>query len=202
MLPVFYCSTRRLLSSRVITSHCSVLNIKYSSNKSSPVKPTHPTQQQIQFVYDVLSYELPKCLSKAINPDIYANDIIFEDNIRNVKIIGRSNYLFEFSLMRLKSALLYAHVRVNILKMTQHVEEGTIKVRWNVQGVSNLLMLKKLFNPSFINFLFRPDESSENERVSVSLYDGFSIFYINGDGLVQKHLADKVSTFKRNLVKH
>lgn len=197
MLPMFYCPARRLLSSRVIPSHHSVLNFKYSSDKSSHVKPTHPTPLQLQSVYDVLSHDLPRCLSKPLSHHIYADDIIFEDNIRNVKILGKSQYILEFALLRIKAAIFYASIRVNVLKMTQHNEEGTIKVRWNIQGVSNMNFIKSLASFNIMRYALSTPQDAAKTEESLKMYDGFSIFYINGAGLVQKHLADKVSYSNR-----
>lgn len=39
---------------------------------------------------------------------------------------------------------IYAYVKVDVLKMTKHVQDSTIKVRWRVSGITGYRMLFKM----------------------------------------------------------
>jgi len=47
--------------------------------------------------------------------------------------------------MRLWGHLKYAFVKFDILKITKHPEDGTIKVRWRIIGITGLKIVTKLW---------------------------------------------------------
>lgn len=48
---------------------------------------------------------------------------------------GRLLYQLSLSLWRLLCLCYYAEVRLEVLKLTKHMEDGTIKARWRVKGL-------------------------------------------------------------------
>lgn len=44
-------------------------------------------------------------------------------------------YQLSLSLWRLVSLFYYAEVRLEVLKLTKHLEDGTIRARWRVKGL-------------------------------------------------------------------
>lgn len=54
---------------------------------------------------------------------------------------GLYNYVKQVALLRCVGHLKFAYVRFEILKITQHPEEGTIKVRWRISGISGMKVL-------------------------------------------------------------
>lgn len=54
---------------------------------------------------------------------------------------GLYNYVKQVALLRCVGHLKFAYVRFEILKITQHPEDGTIKVRWRISGISGLKVL-------------------------------------------------------------
>lgn len=44
-------------------------------------------------------------------------------------------YQLSLSLWRLLALCYYAEVRLEVLKLTKHMEDGTIKARWRVKGL-------------------------------------------------------------------
>lgn len=98
----------------------------------------------------------------------------------------------------------YGRVNMNVLKITTHPEDKTVRVRWRVvTHPGNSIVLAfwqiKLWNvkQSFeehdeyaFYFVFT---NQSIDSVSLSRWvDGFSIFHVGSDGLVYKHVADKV----------
>lgn len=79
----------------------------------------------------------------------------------------------------------FAYVKFELLKITKHREDYTVKVRWRVRGIS---ALKVMLN--FWKFkLWKLKEIFDDQE---AWYDGFSTFYVGSNGLVYKHVADKV----------
>ena len=54
---------------------------------------------------------------------------------------GLYSYVNQVALLRCVGHLKFAYVRFEILKITQHPEDGTIKVRWRISGISGLKVL-------------------------------------------------------------
>lgn len=196
MLSLFLAPTRRILTLKHLKVLNNVSNYKYiSSNIDKQTNTGHPTPEQLQTVHDELVDDLPYILSRPQKISLYSNEMIFEDNIRGLKIIGRNNYFIHFALLRIKTAFLFAYIQLNILKITQHPQEGTIKVRWQISGMSGLMTIKNLFRLNIFTIFFSR-EKALNKASGLKYYDGFSIFYVNGDGLIFKHLCEKVMIYK------
>lgn len=51
----------------------------------------------------------------------------------------------DVALLRTVGHLKYAYVKLEVLKITQHPEDSTIKVRWRVRGVSGLTVMLKFW---------------------------------------------------------
>lgn len=51
---------------------------------------------------------------------------------------GIYHYVKQVALLRIIGHLKFAFVRFEILKITSHPEDGTVKVRWRITGISGL----------------------------------------------------------------
>lgn len=91
------------------------------------------------------------------------------------------------ALLRTVGHLKFAYVKFEVLKITKHPEDYTVKVRWRIRGIS---AMKVMLN--FWKFkLWKLKEVFEGQE---AWYDGFSTFYVGSNGLIYKHVVDKVST--------
>ncbi|XP_015790971.1 uncharacterized protein C6orf136 homolog [Tetranychus urticae] len=146
-----------------------------------------PSISQLKLVYTTLSEYLPNFFRGPHCFEIYAEDVVLEDNIRNIKTVGLPVYKQNISLVKFYSHLKYRHVDLNVLKMTEHIEESCVKVRWRVVGSPNWTIL--------LNYLSSlPSVKGKNladNDVEVWV-DGFSIFYVNKDGKICRHICDKL----------
>ncbi|KAJ8931491.1 hypothetical protein NQ314_015562 [Rhamnusium bicolor] len=156
---------------------------KTHSNKPSPEKLTH--------VYNVLGETLPTLFIQPLDYTIYHPDVIFEDHIRNIKTVGLYSYVKQVALLRTIGHLKFAYVKFEILKITQHPEDSTVKIRWRIRGISALRVMLTFWKYKLWNYKEIFDNQTE------SWYDGFSTFYVNSDGQVVKHVADKVSNINK-----
>ena len=61
----------------------------------------------------------------------------------------------------------------------------TVKVRWTIKGIGGLKVMLNFWKYKLWNLREVYDSAAH-------WYDGFSIFYIGKDGLIAKHVVDKV----------
>lgn len=58
---------------------------------------------------------------------------------------GLNYFITTISLLRLIGHVKYAFVKFEILKMTKHPEDGTIKLRWRIVGISGLRVFMRFW---------------------------------------------------------
>lgn len=166
-----------------------LLSESSKKDNSSPEPPNNqgrPTDEQLRRVYTVLAETLPELFLKPLDYTIYHQNLIFENNIRGTRTVGLLHYVKQIALLRTVGHLKFAYVKFEILKITSHPEDGTVKVRWRIRGISGM----KVFLQFWKFKLWKIKELFDDHQES--WYDGFSIFFVGSDGLVYKHVADKM----------
>ncbi|XP_046984971.1 uncharacterized protein LOC124555182 isoform X1 [Schistocerca americana] len=151
-------------------------------------KPTNekPTKEQQQHVYETLKNTLPKLFVQPMDYSIYHPEIIFENNIRGTITQGIVPYVCQIAAVRVVGHLKFAFVKMDVLKITLHVKEKMVKVRWRIRGIS----ASKVFLYFWKYKIWNMD--GVMEEFQETWYDGFSIYCIGEDGRVIKHIVDKV----------
>jgi hypothetical protein len=132
-----------------------------------------------------LSFQLPNLFVQPLDYTIYHQDLVFENNIRGKRTVGLYHYVKQIALLRTVGHLKFAYVKFEILKITMHPEDGTVKIRWRIRGISGLKVLFMFWKYK----LWKLKEMLHDQQL---WYDGFSTFYVGGDGLVYRHVADKM----------
>ncbi|ENN77603.1 uncharacterized protein C6orf136 homolog [Dendroctonus ponderosae] len=154
-------------------------------NKQPASPDGRPSPDKLFHVYTILGNTLPKLFIQPMDYSIYHDNIVFEDNIRKVRTEGLLNYVKQVALLRTIGHIRFAYVRFEVLKITQHPEDGTIRIRWRIRGISAwrvMLMFWKI----------KLWEWKETLEKSDNWYDGYSTFIVNADGKIIKHIADKM----------
>ncbi|XP_064099277.1 uncharacterized protein LOC135210323 isoform X2 [Macrobrachium nipponense] len=163
---------------------CNVPNV--NSPKSNKLQPSDkPSMEQLSRVYNVLAETLPKLFVQPLDYRIYAQQIVFENRIRGKVTVGLIPYVKQVALLRTVGHLKFAFVKFEILKITKHPEDGTIRVRWQIRGISGLKAMVQFWKIKLWNWKTVQDQME-------SWYDGYSTFFVGGDGLVYKHIADSM----------
>ncbi|KYN21030.1 PREDICTED: uncharacterized protein LOC108760374 [Trachymyrmex cornetzi] len=160
--------------------------LKMSSQQSPQENEGKPSQEQLQSIIDCLSQDLPKLFAKPLNVSIYTDDLVFINNIRGVTTRGLNNYVKQIILLRMVGHMKFAYVKLDIIKITMHPESDTVQVRWRIRGITGW----KVFT-MFWKYKFWRIQDAINTNHDV-WYDGFSTFYVNANGKVYKHIADKM----------
>lgn len=135
-------------------------------------------EEKLALMYERLRIELPRFFMTNHDYSMYSNDVEFINGLINIKTRGRVMYRLTLSLWRLLCLCYYAEARLDVLKLTKHIEDGTIKARWRIRGLP--------FHSLLLRF-YRKDKSHLYRS-----YDAFSTFYIGHDGFIHCHKVEKV----------
>ncbi|XP_013185347.2 uncharacterized protein LOC106130942 [Amyelois transitella] len=170
---------------RNAVAFCSEASSPSPANKTSEPNEGKPSEEQLMRVYHVLSETMPHLFVKPLDYSIYHPNLVFVNNIRGVTTVGLFQYVKQVALLRTVGHFKFAYVNFEVIKITAHPEDSSIKMRWRVRGISGL----KVFFMFWKYKLWNIKQTFQEQEL---WYDGFSTFYVGGDGLIQKHIADKV----------
>ncbi|UXI20968.1 hypothetical protein NH340_JMT06910 [Sarcoptes scabiei] len=163
-------------------------SILISSDKKegdNSIRDNKASESQLQDLSTLLSRSLVKFFKEPHNFLIYSRDVIFEDNIRNVKTVGINAYAWQITKIKVGAHLKYAKLVFKILKMTQHPEESCIKIRWRIIAYPGNFILF----PFWKTKLWDLRASIEKDEYWI---DGFSVLSVGNDGLIFKIVCDQV----------
>lgn len=73
----------------------------------------------------------------------------FTHKINNVDSRGMYNYVKQMALVRTIGHLKYAYVKMDVLKITMHTQDNTIRVRWRINGISGVKILFSFWRYKF-----------------------------------------------------
>ncbi|VVC24201.1 Hypothetical protein CINCED_3A004961 [Cinara cedri] len=104
-----------------------------------------PSAEQLQNQFIQLQDTLPRMFKENINFSLFHPQLVFENNIRGTKTIGLHYFMTTISILRLMGHIKYAFVKFDILKITKHPEDGTIKVRWRIKGITGMKVFLKFW---------------------------------------------------------
>ncbi|XP_036395253.1 uncharacterized protein LOC118784891 [Megalops cyprinoides] len=135
-------------------------------------------EEKLALMHDKLREELPRFFLKSHDYSMYSPDVEFINGLLNTKTRGRVLYQLSLSLWKLLCACYFADMRLEVLKLTKHSEDGTVRARWRLRGLPFHVLLLRFY---------RRDKSSLYRT-----YDAFSTFYLGPEGLVRCHRVDKV----------
>jgi len=155
------------------------------TNSGGASNPDGPTEEQLTNVFNTLRDNLPMLFVTTLDYTIYSPKLIFENRIYGKTTVGLYPYVKQVSLFRMWGHFKYAFVKFEILKITMHPEDASIKIRWCVKGISGSRMIFQIWKFK----LWKMKEMLEQQQIWI---DGFSTMYVGSDGLVFKHIADKV----------
>lgn len=156
-----------------------------AKSPAAVVRDGRPSEEQLMKVFNVLSETMPNLFIQPLDYSIYHPNLVFVNNIRGTTTVGLFPYVRQVALLRTIGHLKFAYVRMEVMKITQHPEDSSIKMRWRIRGISGL----KVF---FLFWKYKLWDIKNVFKDQELWYDGFSTFYVGGDGLIQKHICDKV----------
>lgn len=146
--------------------------------EGEPAEGDSEEEQKLVLMYERLRIELPNFFRKNHDYSMYALDLEFINGLINAKTRGRVLYQLTVTLWRFLCLLYYTEAHLEVLKLTKHAEDGTVKARWRVRGIP--------FHTLMLRFYLK--DKSQLYRT----FDAFSTFYIGQDGLIHCHKVEKV----------
>ena len=81
---------------------------------------------------------------------------------------GLSQYAYRISLLRMSAVMKYANVRMGVLKITWHEEDGTVRVRWRISGVPQL---RAFMFWKFLPWNYKKALNNESEYALLDIID-------------------------------
>jgi hypothetical protein len=157
---------------------------KTGEGSSGDNQDKRTSQEKLEHVFLHLSEAMPKTFVN-IDYTVYSLDMQFEDNIRNIKTVGLEAYIKNMSLLRIMAYVKYSFAGMTVLKITQHPEDNTVRVRWRVVGTPGMFSIGFWKNAFWNPKKFR-------EKGTAEWTDGFSVFYVNNEGLINRHVVEKM----------
>ncbi|XP_038141839.1 uncharacterized protein C6orf136 homolog [Cyprinodon tularosa] len=174
----FHCPNTNLGMGEVLKSWQNYGLDKRSSEMGQMGEGDGEEEEKLGLMYERLRLELPSFFMTNHDYTMYSNDVEFINGLMNMKTRGLLVYRLTLSLWRFLALCYYAEARLDVLKLTKHMEDGTIKARWRIKGLP--------FHSLLLRF-YRKDKSHLYRS-----YDAFSTFYIGHDGLIHCHKVEKV----------
>lgn len=145
-----------------------------------------PSLEQLLNVDEKMKAHLPRFLKETHIYYLYTTDVIFEnlyfDPPKTTK--GTLSYAIALTKLKWKIGVKFSNASIQILKVTNDEEDGTVKIRWRLRGLRGM----KIFTPWKLK-VWNLAESIKNES---EWHDGFSILYVRGDGRIYKHTMQRV----------
>lgn len=151
---------------------------EFELEETAPPRGDSEEERKLAEMYERLRIQLPGFFHLRHDYSMYSRDLEFVNGLLNTKTRGRVSYQLSLTLWRFLCMCYYANVRVEVLKLTKHPEDGTIKARWRLRGLP--------FHTLLLRFYLR--DKSHLFRS----FDAFSTFYIGQDGLIHCHKVEKV----------
>jgi len=181
--PLYLCSNDKMESISRFSSPQA--QPSQSAKENTPSQSDKPSFDELQKVYNILQTSLERLFTHQMNYTIYHPDILFIDNIRNIRTQGLPKYIQQIALLKTVGHVKFAFIKFEIINMSMSHEEGRITVRWRIKGLSGLRVMLKFWKYK----LWKWQEIKNHQE---TWYDGISYFDVGGDAKIFRHHADKV----------
>ncbi|XP_061170241.1 uncharacterized protein LOC133201287 [Saccostrea echinata] len=139
-----------------------------------------------------LEQSLPPLFEIGISFDAYSPNIVLENNYWGKREItlGIQRYKAKVWTLQTMTGLRFIHTRMCLLNTSCDLDENFVRVRWRILGLKQLAAMKRLnVYGKFWKISKIPDRVLEKDAV---WYDGISLYYLNDEGLVNKHVINRV----------
>lgn len=139
-----------------------------------------------------LEQSLPPLFEIGISFDAYSPNIVLENNYWGKKEItlGLQRYKAKVWTLQTLTGIRFIHTRLCLLNTSCDLDENFVRVRWRILGLKQLAAMKRLnVYGKFWKISKMPDRVLEKDAV---WYDGISLYYLNDEGLVNKHVINRV----------
>uniref|UniRef100_A0A183CJN9 Phospholipid scramblase n=1 Tax=Globodera pallida TaxID=36090 RepID=A0A183CJN9_GLOPA len=138
-----------------------------------------PQMFQLEHIQKRLEFTVPLMFDTRLDYTFYRKDVVVEDQIAGSVINGLEALQQHMAFVNIFCRIRYSHIEAQILNVLPILEDGTVRLRWRVLYLGWLGML----NLRNFNYEYR--------KKNLRWFDGYSIFYVDGEGLVYKATIQK-----------
>ncbi|XP_055648550.1 uncharacterized protein C6orf136 homolog isoform X1 [Falco peregrinus] len=143
-----------------------------------PRRPPPSMEEHLAVMHQKLQDELPHFFLKIPDYSLYSPDVEFINHLLHLHTHGRPMYQVAVALCRAVAWAYFASLRLEVLALTRHPEDWSIRARWRLTGLPLHLCLLRFYR--------------RDKRQLLRSYDAFSTFFLNSQGLIRCHRVDKL----------
>ncbi|XP_054151439.1 LOW QUALITY PROTEIN: uncharacterized protein C6orf136 homolog [Melozone crissalis] len=144
----------------------------------SPQRHPPSMEEHLASVHERLRHELPNFFLKIPDYGLYAPDVEFQCQHLHLHTRGRAMYALALALCRALAWGYFASLRLEVLALTRHPEDWSVRARWRLTGLPLHLLLLRWYR--------------RDKRTLLRSYDALSTFFLNSQGLIRCHRVDKL----------
>jgi len=165
--------------------HQSNPNQNPSDDKKNLVENEKPSLEKLQQIEKTLIDSLSNLFVRPMDYKVYHSDLLFIDNIRGKRTTTLFQYVQQAALLRAAGHVKFAFVKLIILNTDISKEEGRITIRWRIVGIGAIQVMLQFWKFKLW------DWKGIMERQG-TWHDGVSYFDVDSNGLIYRHIADKM----------
>ncbi|XP_058678556.1 uncharacterized protein C6orf136 homolog [Ammospiza caudacuta] len=137
----------------------------------NPQRNPPSMEEHLASVHERLRHEIP-------DYGLYAPDVEFQCQHLHLHTRGRAMYAVALALCRALAWGYFASLRLEVLALTRHPEDWSVRARWRLTGLPLHLLLLRWYR--------------RDKRTLLRSYDALSTFFLNSQGLIRCHRVDKL----------
>ncbi|KAI6219534.1 Ucr-2.2 [Aphelenchoides fujianensis] len=162
------CSTA--LDSSVLGGRLLHSSARRTADEDGPTPGDRPHMFQLEHVQKRVEHCVPLMFKEKLDYTFYRKDVVLDDQIFGVQKVGIYPYINYLGFIRCDA--------LNIIPM---LDDGTVRLRWRVRYLS----WGSWLNPRHVG------KSWAEREKTLRWFDGYSIFVVDGTGLVSRVTLQK-----------
>ncbi|XP_033929477.1 uncharacterized protein C6orf136 homolog [Melopsittacus undulatus] len=135
-------------------------------------------EEHLAVMHQKLQHELPNFFFKIPDYGLYSHDVEFINHLLHMHTRGRPMYQVAVALCRALAWGYFASLRLEVLALTRHPEDWSIRARWRLTGLPLHLCVLRFYR--------------RDKAALLRSYDALSTFFLNSQGLIRCHHVDKL----------
>jgi len=143
-----------------------------------------PYNYHLEHIQKRLEYTVPMLFRYHLDYTFYCDDVLMEDHILNIERRGLDSIRRYFGIVSISGMIMFPLINATILNCVPLIDDGTVHLRWRIVYLTYLQFPAIIYHKS-VN---KVDLSEKR----LKWYDGYSIFHVNGEGLVYKFTIQRV----------
>lgn len=133
-------------------------------------------QLALDRIADELNEQWPTVFTSNLDLSLFSENIYFDNTILRVKTRGKKLYKLQILLFKWITKTFWADPSLQILKYTRHIEDNSIRIRWQIMGKPIILYPLALIG----------------KTPSVRYQDFFSVLNVEDEDKIATHRLTKV----------